>query len=331
MRIPGITNVGFALYSPMSGDNWASNISVEGHGTSERLIASWNRVTPGYFDVIGTRLVRGRAFDERDNADGPLVAVISETFARQFFAGSNPIGRRFGFSSSTGASQREFEIIGIVADAKYQDGWEPPYATFFMPFLQQARQADADAPRYDRSHFAQALLVRTEAGVPALERELRSALGAVDRRLIVQSFLPMQAQIAGNFNLERLIARLTIVFGSVALLLACLGIYGVTAYSVTRRTREIGIRMAVGASRRRVLGTILRSAFAQLAVGILLGLPAAFVAGRLLQSTLFGVSGRDPLVLSAGLGILVVATACAALLPARRAATMDPVHALRVE
>ena len=141
----------------------------------------------------------------------------------------------------------------------------------------------------------------------------------------------MQEQIAGNFNLERLIARLTIAFGSVALLLACLGIYGVTAYSVTRRTREIGIRMAIGASRPRVLGTILRGAFVQLAVGILLGLPAAFVAGRLLQSTLFGVSGRDPLVLGAGLAILVVATAAAALVPARLASTMDPVRALRVE
>jgi macrolide transport system ATP-binding/permease protein len=333
MRIPGIANVSFALYSPMSGDNWASRISVDGHGTSEQLDASWNRISPGYFDTVRTALLRGRSFDERDGPDGPLVAVISKTFADRFFGAGDPIGRRFGFTSATGASAHEFEIIGVVADAKYQDGWRPPYATFFLPFLQQSSgsRVGPAGSRYDRSHFAQALLVRTERGVPDLERALRVALGEVDARLIVRTFLPMQEQIAGNFNLERLISRLTIAFGSVALLLACLGIYGVTAYSVTRRTREIGIRMAIGASRPRVLGTILRGAFVQLAVGVAVGLPAAFIVGRLLQSTLFGVSGRDPLVLAAGLAILVVATATAALVPARRAATMNPVRALRVE
>jgi ABC-type antimicrobial peptide transport system permease subunit len=137
--------------------------------------------------------------------------------------------------------------------------------------------------------------------------------------------------VAGHFNLERLISRLTIAFGSVALLLACLGIYGVTAYSVTRRTREIGIRMAVGASRPSVLRTILRGALAQMAIGIAVGLPAVFAAGKFLESTLFGVSWRDPLMIGAGLSILALATAIAALLPARRAATMDPVKALRVE
>jgi len=333
LRIPGIGNVAFALYSPMSGDNWASRISVEGHDPSEHLDASWNRITPGYFDTVRTRLLRGRAFDDRDGPDAPLVAVISQTFADRFFGAADPIGRRFGFSRAKGASRREFEIVGVVADAKYQDGWRAPYATFFLPFLQQGDggRVGGAAPQYDRSQFAQALLVHTERAVPGLERELRVALGEVDARLIVRTFIPMQEQIAGNFNLERLISRLTIAFGSVALLLACLGIYGVTAYSVTRRTREIGIRMAIGASRPRVLGIILRGALVQLAVGVTLGLPAAFVVGRLLQSKLFGVSGRDPLVLAAGLGILVVATALAAVVPARRAATMNPVRALRVE
>ena len=333
LRIPGVRRAAFALYSPMAGDNWASNISVDGHGTSEHLVASWNRVGPGYFDTIGTPLLRGRTFDERDGPRAPLVTVVSQTFAEQFFGAADPIGRRVGFSSRTGVSSHEFEIVGVVADAKYQDGWRAPYAMFFLPFLQQGAgsRIGPAGPRFDRSHFAQALLVRTERPVADLERQLRAALGEADRRLIVRTFSPMEEQIAGNFNLERLISRLTIAFGSVALLLACLGIYGVTAYSVTRRTREIGIRMAVGASRSSVLGTMLRAAFVQLAAGIVVGIPAAVVTGRVLESRLFGLSGRDPLVLGAGLAILAMATVLAALVPARRAAAVDPVRALRVE
>ena len=334
LQIPGIGGVSFALYSPMSGDNWASGITVEGHDTTERLAASWNRVTPGYFDTIGTPLRRGRLLDERDRPGAPLVTVVSETFASQFFGQENPIGRRIGFSNSTGTAPREFEIVGIVADAKYQDAWTAPYPTFFLPFLQQAagnRRLAVSGGRLDRSHFAQSLLVSTNAPVPDLERQLRNALAEVDRRLIVRTFQPMRQQVEGNFNLERLLARLTIAFGSVALLLACLGIYGVTAYAVTRRTREIGIRMAVGASRPRVLGTILRGALVQLAIGLAVGLPAAYVVGRFLQSTLYGVSGRDPFVMAGGVAILAAATSVAALVPARRAARMDPVRALRVE
>jgi len=331
-QIPAIDHVAFSLYSPMSGDNWASNITVDGHGTAERMSASWNRVSPDYFETIGTPVLRGRVFDRRDRPEGPKVTVISRAFAERFFGSADPIGRHLGFSNSDGTGAREFEIIGIVGDAKYQDAREAPYATFFLPFLQQGTSRVGPAgTRLDRSHFAQALLLSTRSPVPDLEQQLRRSLGEIDRRLIVRTFQPMQEQVAGNFNLERLIARLTVAFGSVALLLACLGIYGVTAYSVTRRTREIGIRMAVGASRGRVLATILRSAFAQLAAGVVLGIPAAFIVGRLLQSTLFGVSGRDPLVLGAGLAILGLATAIAAALPARRAAALDPVRALRVE
>jgi ABC-type antimicrobial peptide transport system permease subunit len=143
--------------------------------------------------------------------------------------------------------------------------------------------------------------------------------------------MTLQAQVAGNFNIDRLIARLTVAFGAVALLLACLGLYGVTAYSVTRRTREIGIRMAVGASRQQVLTTVLKSALLQVAIGVAIGVPAVFGAARLLRSTLFGVSENDPLVLTTALAVLGLSAVIAALIPARRAATMDPVKALRVE
>jgi macrolide transport system ATP-binding/permease protein len=330
-RIPSVTHVGLALYSPMSGDNWASRITVEGQEPSERLTASWNRVSPGYFATVGTPVIRGRDLDDRDRADAPLVTVVSQRFAERFFPGQDPIGRRLGFTDSTGVGAREIEIVGVVGDAKYQDARAAPYVTFFLPFLQPESQVRAATGRVSRSQYAQAVVVRTQGTTARLEQELRRALADVDRRLIVRTFRPMAEQVAGHFNLERLIARLTLAFGAAALLLACLGIYGVTSYAVTRRTREIGIRMAVGATRTRVLGTVLRGALVQLAAGVLVGVPAAIAAARLLESTLFGVSAADPLVLAAGLGVLGIAAAIAALLPARRAATMDPVRALRME
>ena len=332
LRIPGVANAAFCLYSPMSGDNWSSRITVDGHGTAERLSASWNRVGPGYFDAIGTPVLRGRAFDDRDAPGSPLVAIASQAFVRKFFGDANPLGRRIGFANSSGGGAREFEIVGVVGDTKYQDGRKAPYVTFFLPFLQRAAsRVEGAAGRLDRSHYPQAIVIQTAAPVSGLEKEIRRALAGVDRRVTVRMFMTMDEQVAGNFNMERLIARLTGVFGSVALLLACLGLYGVTAYWVTRRTREIGIRMAVGASRTRVLFTVLRGAAVQIALGLAGGLPAAVVAGRLLQSTLFGVSDRDPAVLLAGVAVLTVSAIVAAVIPARRAAAMDPVRALRVE
>lgn len=205
----------------------------------------------------------------------------------------------------------------------------------FLPYLQETAESRARAAamkvRIDRSHYPQAIEIHTSAAVPALEQEVRRALADVDRRITVRSVISMDEGVARAFNLERLIARLTVAFGGVALLLACLGLYGVTAYSVARRTREIGLRIAVGGSWQRVVGAILRSALVQVAAGVAIGLPAALIAGRFLQARLFGVAPYDPLVLSAGLTLLACAAAIAALLPAGRAARMDPVKALRIE
>lgn len=332
-RIPGVIDVGYSLYSPMSGDNWASLISVDGHATSEQLVSSWNRVSPRYFETVGTPVRRGRAFDERDRSDSPLVALVSEGFAKKFFGNADPIGKRLGFTNTRGTGPRVFEIVGVVGDAKFQDGWGAAYPTFYLPFLQEAPSTDsANTPaRLDRSHYPQALEIHASTSSAGLEGEIRRALADVDRRITVRSVVPFEEQIAGQFNTERLISRLTLVFGGVALLLACLGLYGVTAYSVTRRTREIGIRMAIGATRPRVLLTILRGALGQLAAGVVIGVPAAFIAGRLLQARLFGVSTHDPVVLSAAVIMLALAALIAALIPAGRAAAMNPVRALRIE
>ena len=332
-EMPGVTNAAMSLYAPMSGDNWASLITVDGHDTAERLSASWNRVTPAYFETIGTPLIRGRALSERDRADAPQVTVVNETFARKFFGDANPVGRRIGFADEHAAGAREFEIVGVVGDAKYQDAKGPAYATFFLPFLQTSDRTrpGSEPVRLDRSHYPRALEIHATAAVPNLEPELRRALAEADRRVTVRAVRAMAEQVAGNFNIERLIATLAVAFGSVALLLACLGLYGVTAYSVSRRTREIGIRMAVGATRGGVLSTILRGALLQLTAGLALGIPAALVAGRLLQANLFGVSAHDPVTLVVSIAVLTVSAVVAAVIPARRAATLDPVRALRIE
>jgi macrolide transport system ATP-binding/permease protein len=329
--IPGVTNSALSLYSPMSGDNWASTITVEGRPASERLVASWVRVSPEYFTTIGTPLLRGRVIDDRDRPDSPLVAIVNQTFARRFFGDSDPIGRRFGFADPSGAGQRNFEIVGIVGDAKYQDARLRAYATFFLPFLQQPSGGTDEQSGLDRSHYPRAVEIHVTSAAQDLEGAVRRAIASVDRRITVRSLMPLDEQVAGNFNMERVIARLTGAFGLVALLLACLGLYGVTAYAVTRRVREIGVRMAIGASRSQVLHSILRGALLHVAIGLAIGLPAALAAGRLLEARLFGVSGHDPAILLGGLAMLTLCALVAAFVPARRAANLDPIRALRVE
>jgi predicted permease len=329
MRIPGVRNAAFSLYAPMSGDNWSARIVVQGADATERLFASWNRVSSGYFETVGTPLLRGRTFDRRDRAGSPLVAIVSQSFARRHFGDADPIGRRIG------QSVPEIEIVGVVGDAKYQDGRRAPREMFFIPYLQETADSRARAVqmgvKLDRSQYPQAIELLTDGAVAGLESEVRRAMAEVDRRITVRSMVTMDEQVARAFNMDRLIARLTGAFGLVAVLLACLGLYGVTAYSVTRRTREIGVRMAVGAAWPRLVATIVRSAVVQVAGGAAVGLPVAFFAGRYLEGRLFGISPHDPLVLGAAVGLLGLSAAVAALIPAGRAARMDPVRALRVD
>jgi predicted permease len=329
-RVPGVTNVAYSLYSPMSGDNWEAPVTVEGRPPTERLSASWNRVSPRYFETIGTPLVRGRAITEHDGPGSRPVTVVSRAFARKFFGDEDPIGRHVGFG--TDPASRVIEIVGVVGDAKYADGWEAPRAMFFLPFLQRSGgHTMHDRTELDRSHYPAAMEIQVVGATANLEHDIRAALAEVDRRITVEDVISQGEQIDRQFALDTLTARLTGAFGGMALLLACLGLYGVTAYNVTRRTREIGIRMAVGASAPEVLRTVLRGALAQLGLGVLIGLPATYIAGRLLQAQLFDVDAHDPIIMLAAVGVLAAAAIAASLLPARRAAAMDPVRALRVE
>jgi predicted permease len=322
-QIPGVLSASLSTYSPLGGNNWNDWVYIEGKppdytGTPP----SWLRVGPHYFETIGTRLLQGRVIDERDQAGASRVAVVNETFARRYFPNGNAIGEHFGTSDASHSG--DFEIVGIVEDAKYQDTRGPAYATFFWPLLQ--------VPAKDPLRGWVSAIELHVAGKPEnIEPAVRQAIAGVDPRITVLKVQSFDEQVALNFNQERLMARLTELFGVLALILACLGLYGLTAYTVARRTNEIGIRMALGADRGNILGLVLRSALVQVGVGLAIGIPAALAGGHLLASQLYRVKSYDPAILAAAALILAASAILAASVPARRASRVDPIIALRHE
>ncbi|HXJ96353.1 MAG TPA: ABC transporter permease, partial [Terriglobia bacterium] len=325
-QIPGVLSASLSAYSPLGDENWNQWVYIEGQKQSYQGVApSWDRVGPRYFETIGTRLLRGRTIEEGDTATAQHVAVINQTFARRFFPKEDPIGQHFGMGDASHSG--DYEIVGIVEDAKYQDTRGPAYATFFLPLLQTP---SGDSSR-DGSVYIGAIELHVAGKPENLEPAVRKALADVDPNLTVLSMMGFGEQVARNFNQERLIARLTEMFGALALILACVGLYGVTAYNVARRTNEIGIRMALGARRGNVLGLVLRSALVQVGLGLVIGVPVALAGGRLLASELYGLKSHDPVILGLAAGILAASAGVAALLPARRATRVDPIKALRCE
>jgi predicted permease len=327
-QIPGVISMSYALYSPMRGDNWGFGFHIEGRPPEERDGASFDCVGPHYFETIGTRLVRGRLIGEQDTPTSQKVAVVNQAFAKKFFPKQDPIGQHFGMGDPSHAG--DMEIVGIVQDAKYQNAHEPPYPTFFMPFFQMTND-----PKLTFLKVASAYLGDIElhvAGQPEnLEQAVRRTLANINPNLTVLDMMSLSRQLELNFNQETLIVLLTELFGLLALVLACVGLYGVTSYSVARRTSEIGIRMALGASRANVLRLVLRSAMLQLALGLAVGIPLALAGGRLASSMLYGVKSYDPWILGLAAVVLAACSFVAAFLPARRASKVDPMDALRYE
>jgi predicted permease len=326
-QIPGVVSASYSIYSPMKGDNWSLGIHIEGHPPEERIGASFNRVGPHYFETVGTRLLRGRTIGREDTPTSRHVAVVNETFARKFFPKEDPIGQHFGMGDASNSG--DLEIVGIVEDAKYSDAREPAYPTFFMPFLQMAK--DPKLFFMVGSHFMGDIELRVAGKPENLEPAVRRALADIDPNLTVLDIMSLTEQLDRNFNQDRLIARLTELFSLLALVLACVGLYGVTAYSVARRTSEIGIRMALGADRKSVLGLVLNGALIQLGLGLAIGIPVALAGGRLMASQLYGVKSHDPAILGLAVVVLAACALLAAFVPARRAATVDPMQALRTE
>jgi predicted permease len=325
--MPGVQQASLVGYSPISRSEWVvmgqnpefgSPISVEGYQPQfdEEMRIHWMQVYPNSFATLGIPLISGRDFGAQDSRDAPKVAVINESMARRFFENESPVGRRFGIGVSEHSG--DIEIIGVVKDAKYKSLREPNRPMFYLPFAQ------ANTGRGQMT-----LIVRT-AGDPApvavaTQREAR----ALDPAMPMFEVETLAAQLDASLVQERLVATLSSVFGLLALLLACIGLYGVMGYDVTSRTREIGVRMALGASAQRVVWMTLGETLRLVGIGVVVGLGASLAATRWVKSLLFGLQPHDPLTIGLAVLVLLAVAAVAGLLPARRAARVDPMVALR--
>jgi ABC-type antimicrobial peptide transport system permease subunit len=279
------------------------------------------------------RVVRGRAFSEADNENTEDVAIVNEAFVKRFFKNNEEaLDHHFGLDVPENATT--YRIVGVVHDAKFAP-WnlhQPVNPMFYVPLAQYVRYTDRMMQRLElASHTVGAALLVTSVSPGVLEAQLTRTLAEIDPNLTLVSVRTLQQQVDMSFEQERAVASLAGLFGMVALLLAAVGLYGVTAYTVAQRTNEIGVRMALGADRANVVQLVLRGAFSRVLAGLLVGLPLAIGAGRLISSQLYGVSIWDPLALSAAAISLAVCAFFAAIIPASRAASVSPMSALRTE
>jgi len=326
--VPGVDSAALCLYSPQSGGGWGSGVFVDGQpapGPHADAFAAWKRVSAGYFDVIGTPIVRGRGISERDTATSQKVAVVTEAFARKFYPNQDPIGRHFG---RTPDNSREFEVVGIAQDARYLPTVlnQPNGGFFFLP-EPQAEYAQSNLG----SLFLHDVVILTKPGAYVSDAAVRQAMASADPGMPTMSVRTMSDQVASQFAQQRLIARLTSFFGVLSLVLASIGLYGVTAYNAGRRVNEIGVRMALGATRGHVIRLVIRGAFGLILVGLLLGLPLSFVAGQFLGKQLYGVSPYNPVVMVSAVLSLGLSALVASFVPALRASRNSPLDALRAE
>jgi predicted permease len=334
-RLPAVEGSGLALYNPLT-DNWGELILVAGHPPpkmNEEAGASWDRVSANYLQNFGMTMVRGRAFTAADNETTAPVAIVNEAFVKRFFkSGEDPLDQHFGLDLPENAGT--FRIVGVVRDAKFA-GWglnRPARPMFYVPLAQYVDYSNELMKRIElQSHFIGGLMLVTSSPPGVLEPMLTRALAEVDPNLTINSVRTMQQQVDLSFDQQRAVASLAGLFGIVALLLAAVGLYGVTAYAVAQRTNEIGIRMALGADRTRVIDLVLRGAFKRVMAGLVLGVPLAVGAGRLISAQLYGVSFWDPLALAVAAGSLATCALFAAIIPAGRAASISPMSALRAE
>jgi predicted permease len=322
----------------MGGNNWGAGVRVDGHpapGPNQDDYAFWDRVTAGYFDVIANPILRGRGIREQDTAASPRVAVVDEAFVRKFFGNEDPIGKHFGQHDI--GSEREYEIVGIAKDARYLDFDHQPAGPFF--FLPEAQHDLSRKPMFGQniadlnpgSHYMHDIVIVTRPGTRLSDAQVRQAMASVDPNLPIISIRTLKEQVAFQFRQQRLIARLTSFFGILSLVLASIGLYGVTAYNAGRRTSEIGVRVALGADRGDIIRLLLRGAFGLIILGLFLGLPLTFAAGRFLGNQLYGISPYNPGVTLAAVVTLGLSALAASLIPALRASSISPLEALRAE
>jgi predicted permease len=323
--IPGVRSVGSVLEAPMS---WVLHRDIRIEGKPEdNGSAGLTRVTPGFFESFGDKIVMGRAITDEDNAGTRPVAVVNEAFAKRFFANESPVGQHFGPVPEKNAGM--YEIVGVASDMNFAAGVEPMY---FLPEAQSTQFDDPEAEEREVwSHYLYNVVIWAPGNPPGLGAQVKKALTDVDPNLVTSGIQSYSQVIHADFAQQNMIASLTSLFGALALMLAAVGLYGVTAYGVEQRTSEIGVLMVLGADRGSVLALVLRGAFGQVGAGLALGIPASIGAGRLISSQLFGVTPWDPMMLSAATLLLLMTALIAAVIPARRAASVNPMHALRTE
>ncbi|HLW52215.1 MAG TPA: ABC transporter permease [Candidatus Angelobacter sp.] len=325
--IPGVLSSSFSNGTPVSQGIIVEPISIAGKPPVPLLAnGRWpaeNRVGPRYFETVGTRLVRGRVIDERDTSASQHVAVVDEAFAHFFFSNEDPIGRHFGIQTQEHGS--DYEIVGIVENAHYPAPRIMAYPTFFLPLLQEEKYADTaeELEQFD-SQYANVVELRVAGRPQDFAAPLRRALAATDPNLVFIRARTFTEQLDRNFDQERMVARLTTLYGLLALLLASVGLYGVASYAAARRINEIGIRMALGADRGSVMRMMMGVALQPVGLGLMIGIPIALVGARAAASQLYGVRIYDPLTFAAAVVVLGIFAAAAGYLPARRAASIDP-------
>jgi len=325
--IPGVSKVGICNYTPMEDNNNSTDVQIQGK-PDPHMSTSLVKVTEEYFDAVGTRVLMGRGFTPQDTPASTTVAVVNETFVKKLFQpGENPIGHHFG---SGPKNVGDFEIVGVVEDTVYTDVRWKDHLMFFFPMLQRRPSATEPIDK-DEAMYAGAIVVKTDRPMNDMESLARRTLSEINPNLSVIKFQTFDAQISERFVEDRMLARLTTLFGLLALLLATIGLYGVSAYSVARRTPEIGIRMALGAERAKVTAMIMSGAALQAGLGLAIGIPIALLCVRFVQAQLYEITGIDAAVLLSAILTLGVAASLAAFIPARRAASIDPARALRTE
>lgn len=330
-HLPGVINESLALYTAQQGNNWGEGVFIAGQKPREDSGSSWVRVGAQYFETIGTPILEGRGFKESDTATSQHVAVVSQAFVKKFFpAGENPIGQHFGKDEPSHAG--DYEIVGVAKDAKYQNASRPARPMFFVPLSQTIQYTTPVSNMVETaSRYMGTLILHVQGDPRSFESVVRRTLAEIDPNLAPLSMMSFDEQIDIRYSENTAISRLSAAFGILALLLASIGLYGLMAYQVTRRTGEIGIRMALGANRLNIVRLVLRGAFSQIGMGLLIGIPLVFLAGWLMRSQLFGVSSFAPAILATAVLVLATCALVASVLPARRAAGVDPMKALRTE
>jgi predicted permease len=328
--LPGVASASLSHYSPFNGCCWAFSVTVPGYTPrpDEPMSPLLNRVSARYFQTLGTRVLRGRTFDEHDTQTSPRVVVVSDAFAQRFFPNADPIGRSFTIESEADAAPRE--IVGVVENAKYDTPREEQRPMAYLPLLQMSPRQPQTSSDY-QSNFVNAIEIRFAGDPTEIATLVRHTLAEIDPGLPVLRAATLSDHVSQMLRQEQTIATLAACFGMLALGLSCIGLYGLMAYLVQRRTSEIGIRIALGARRAAVVRLVIREALAQAAVGIVIGVPIAFAATRLIANQLYGVSPGDPQYVAAAAVVVVAALAAAAYLPSRRASRIDPIRALHQE